>query len=143
MKSRRHFLHLAAGAVALPSVSPIARAQAYPTRPVTMIVPFPAGGPTDAIARILAERMRAALGQPIVIENVSGATGSIGVGRAVRAPADGYTVYCRHFDHPRIYRRSLCASVRSAQWLQTRRATCRWPIHCDRQENNGRERSCP
>ena len=57
-----------------------------------MIVPFPAGGPADAIARILAERMHAALGQPIIIENVSGATGSIGVGRAVRAAADGYTV---------------------------------------------------
>jgi tripartite-type tricarboxylate transporter receptor subunit TctC len=88
---RRQFLHLASGAAALPAMSHIARAQAYPTRPVTMIVPFPAGGPTDAIARILAERMRAALAQPIVIENVSGATGSIGVGRAVRAPADGYT----------------------------------------------------
>src|SRR5271169_28513 len=89
---RRQFLHLAASAAALPAVSRIARAQAYPARPITMIVPFAAGGPTDAIARILAERMRAALGQPIVIENVSGATGSIGVGRAVRAPADGYTI---------------------------------------------------
>jgi tripartite-type tricarboxylate transporter receptor subunit TctC len=70
---RRRFLHLASGAVALPVTSRIARAQAYPVRPVTMIVPFPAGGPTDAIARILAERMRTALGQPIVIENISGA----------------------------------------------------------------------
>jgi tripartite-type tricarboxylate transporter receptor subunit TctC len=69
-----------------------ASAQVYPSRPITMIVPFPAGGATDVLARIMAERMRASLGQPIVIENVAGAAGSIGVGRAVRAPADGYTL---------------------------------------------------
>jgi len=57
-----------------------------------MIVPFPPGGATDAIARIINERLRAALGQPVIIENVGGAGGSIGVGRAVRAPADGYTL---------------------------------------------------
>ncbi len=67
-------------------------AQPYPTRPITMIVPFPAGGATDTLARILAEPMRAVLGQPVVIENVAGAAGSIGVGRAARAPADGYTL---------------------------------------------------
>src|SRR5579871_4908756 len=64
----------------------------YPTRPITMIVPFPAGGATDTVARFLGERMRAILGQPIVIENVGGATGTIGVGRAVRSAADGYTL---------------------------------------------------
>jgi tripartite-type tricarboxylate transporter receptor subunit TctC len=69
-----------------------ARAQDYPTRPVTMIVPFPAGGATDTLARFLAERMRAVLGQPVIIENVGGAAGSIGVTRAVRSPADGYTL---------------------------------------------------
>jgi tripartite-type tricarboxylate transporter receptor subunit TctC len=69
-----------------------ASAQVYPSRPITIIVPFPAGGATDVLARITAERMRASLGQPIVIENVAGAAGSIGVGRAVRAPADGYTL---------------------------------------------------
>jgi tripartite-type tricarboxylate transporter receptor subunit TctC len=69
-----------------------ATAQSYPSRPLTMIVPFPAGGATDTLARFLAERMRAILGQPVVIENVAGAAGSIGVGRAVRAPADGYTL---------------------------------------------------
>ena len=68
------------------------RAQDYPTRPITMIVPFPAGGATDTLARFLAERMRAKLGQPIIIENVGGAAGSIGVTRAVRSPADGYTL---------------------------------------------------
>jgi tripartite-type tricarboxylate transporter receptor subunit TctC len=70
----------------------MAVAQDYPTHPVTMIVPFPAGGATDTLARFLAEKMRAILGQPIIIENVAGAAGSIGVGRAVRAPADGYTL---------------------------------------------------
>src|SRR6516225_6768445 len=69
-----------------------ARAQDYPTRAITMIVPFPAGGATDTLARFLGERMRAILRQPVIIENVGGAAGSIGVGRAVRSPADGYTL---------------------------------------------------
>ena len=64
--------------------SGIAAAQDYPTRPITMIVPFPAGGATDTLARFLGERLRANLGQPVIIENVGGAAGSIGVGRAVR-----------------------------------------------------------
>jgi len=68
------------------------QAQTYPSRPITMIVPFAAGGPTDRIARIVAEGMRPTLGQPIVIEDVTGASGSIGVGRAVRAAPDGYTL---------------------------------------------------
>ena len=88
---RRKFLHLAAGAAALPAVSPIAGAQAYPARPITMIVPFAAGGPVDTIARILIERMRTSLGQTIIIENVVGAGGSIGTGRVARAAPDGYT----------------------------------------------------
>src|SRR6266487_1277357 len=94
---RRRFLHLAAGAAALPAVSRFAWAQAYPTRPITMIVPFPAGGPTDALARILAEHVRISLGQPVIIENVSGAGGSIGVGRVARAAPDGYTVSIGHW----------------------------------------------
>ena len=69
-----------------------ASAQTYPSRPITMIVPFAAGGPTDRIGRIVAEGMRASLGQPIVIEDVTGASGTIGVGRAVRAAPDGYTL---------------------------------------------------
>ena len=81
---RRQFLGLAAGAAALPAVSRIAWAQVYPSRPITMIVPFVAGGTNDAAARILAERMRQSLRQPIIIENVGGADGSIGVGRAAR-----------------------------------------------------------
>ena len=70
----------------------IVAAQVYPARPITMIVPFPAGGATDTLARYLGEQMRGILGQPVIIENVGGAAGSIGVGRAVRAPADGYTL---------------------------------------------------
>jgi tripartite-type tricarboxylate transporter receptor subunit TctC len=70
---------------------PDAQAQTYPSRPITLVVPFPPGGSTDAAARIMAERMRAPLGQPIVIENVGGAGGSIGVGRVARAAPDGYT----------------------------------------------------
>src|SRR5712692_3725831 len=69
-----------------------AAAQVYPSRPITIIVPFPAGGATDTLARVLAEPLRSSLGQSVVIENVAGAAGSIGVGRAVRAPADGYTL---------------------------------------------------
>jgi len=69
-----------------------AGAQVYPSRPITMIVPFAAGGPTDRIGRIVAEGMRAALGQPVVIEDVTGASGTIGVGRAARAAPDGYTL---------------------------------------------------
>ncbi|MEA2929684.1 MAG: hypothetical protein QOG38_2112 [Hyphomicrobiales bacterium] len=69
-----------------------AAAQTYPTRPITMIVPFGAGGPVDTLARILSEPMRLSLGQPVIIENVTGASGTIGVARAVRAAPDGYTV---------------------------------------------------
>jgi tripartite-type tricarboxylate transporter receptor subunit TctC len=69
-----------------------ASAQTYPSRPITMIVPFAAGGPTDRIGRIVAEGMRPSLGQPIVIEDVTGASGTIGVGRAARAAPDGYTL---------------------------------------------------
>ena len=69
-----------------------AAAQTFPSRPVTIVVPFAAGGPIDTLARVLAERMRAPLGQPVVVENVSGAAGSIGVGRVARAAPDGYTL---------------------------------------------------
>jgi tripartite-type tricarboxylate transporter receptor subunit TctC len=80
---------LAIFSVAAPAGS---SAETYPSRPVKMIVPFAAGGPTDAIARIIAQRMRSPLGQPVVIENVAGADGSIAVGRAIRSAPDGYTI---------------------------------------------------
>jgi tripartite-type tricarboxylate transporter receptor subunit TctC len=89
---RRQFLQLAASAAALPAVSPMALAEAYPSRPITMIVPFGAGGPTDVSGRIMAEGMRRSLGQPVIVENVTGADGSIGVGRTARARPDGYTI---------------------------------------------------
>src|SRR5262249_4494084 len=72
------------------------RAETYPSRPITVVVPFSAGGPSDAMMRILGERMKLSLGQPIVIENVAGAGGSIGVARVVHSPADGYTVGFGH-----------------------------------------------
>jgi len=74
-----------------------ALAQAYPARPIIMVVPFAAGGPTDVLARIMAERMGKNLGQTVVVENTTGAAGSIGVGRAVRSPADGYTLSIGHW----------------------------------------------
>jgi tripartite-type tricarboxylate transporter receptor subunit TctC len=89
---RRQFLHLAAGAATLPVVSRNAWAQTYPSRPIMMIVPLATGGSTDTIGRIMAEGMRTALGQPVIIENVSGAGGTIGVGRVARAAPDGYTI---------------------------------------------------
>ena len=89
---RRRFLRLVAGAAALPAVSRNASAQAYPTRPITMIVSFAAGSATDVLGRIIVERMRERLGQPIIIENIAGADGSIGAGRTARAKPDGYTI---------------------------------------------------
>src|SRR5262249_5755268 len=94
---RRSFLHLAAGAAALPIVLRHARAQDYATRPMTMVVPYSAGGPTDTIARIMAERMRTSLGQIIIVENTTGAAGTIGVGRVARAAPDGHTRSIGHW----------------------------------------------
>jgi tripartite-type tricarboxylate transporter receptor subunit TctC len=81
----------AAFVAALGSIGTVT-AQTYPSRPTTMIVPFPAGGAVDTLARILAERMRVSLGQPVIVENVTGASGSIGTGRVARAAGDGYTL---------------------------------------------------
>jgi tripartite-type tricarboxylate transporter receptor subunit TctC len=89
---RRRILSLAAGAAVMPAVSKLAIAQTYPTRPITLVIPFAAGGAGTTIARIMVEKMRASLGQPFIIENVPGANGSIGVGRVARAAGDGYTV---------------------------------------------------
>jgi tripartite-type tricarboxylate transporter receptor subunit TctC len=89
---RRTFLHLAAGAGALTAAPRIAWAQSYPSRPITLVVPAAAGGPTDAIMRIIAERMRVVLGQPIIMENNGAAGGTLAVGRVARAAPDGYTV---------------------------------------------------
>jgi tripartite-type tricarboxylate transporter receptor subunit TctC len=88
-----HAVRLALLAISIASgIIGSAVAQVYPSRPITIVSPFPAGGPNDALARIVAESMRASLGQPVIVENVGGASGSIGAGRAARAAPDGYTL---------------------------------------------------
>ena len=92
----QQILFAIAFAVTLGSISS-APAQEYPSRPITIVVPFAAGGPADVLARILAERMRTSLGQIVIIENVAGAAGSIGVGRVARSAPDGYTLSICHW----------------------------------------------
>src|SRR5262245_30503062 len=89
---RRKFLHLAAGAVALPAVSRIAMAQAYPSRPVRIVAGFPAGSPADIFARLTAQWLSERFGQQFIIENRVGAASNIAAEAVVRAPADGYTL---------------------------------------------------
>jgi len=91
MRTRRILLASFVCAAAFGNAA-IAAEQVYPSRPITIVVPFAAGGPTDTIARIMAEHMRVSLGQPIILENVAGAAGSIGAGRVARAAGDGYTL---------------------------------------------------
>src|SRR5262245_60463115 len=93
LPDRRRFLHLAAGAAALPIVSRIARAQTYPARPVRFIVPFPPGGSADPIARVLGNRLSEIWGQQVVIENKGGAGGNLGAQTAAAAPPDGYNIF--------------------------------------------------
>jgi tripartite-type tricarboxylate transporter receptor subunit TctC len=89
---RRKFLHVGAAAAALPVVSRVASAQTYPVRPITMLVPYPAGGGIDALGRVLSEHLSRSLGQPIVIEDVGGAGGTIAMSRLARAAPDGYVL---------------------------------------------------
>src|SRR5438132_5472246 len=89
---RRSFMHLAAGAAALPTMPRIARAQAYPSKPVRIVVGFPAGGATDIMARLMGEWLTQRLGQQFIVENKPGASGNIGTETVARAPADGYTL---------------------------------------------------
>ena len=98
--SRGRAIRKLIAAIALTAFAGIAgvHAQTYPSRPVTIIVPFPPGGSTDVVARIMGERMRPLLGQPVVIENVGGAGGSIAVGRVARASPDGYTIDIGQWD---------------------------------------------
>jgi tripartite-type tricarboxylate transporter receptor subunit TctC len=90
--SRQQFLHLAAGAAALPAVARIARAQTYPSRPVRIIVGFPAGGASDIIARLIAQGLSERLGQQFFVENRPGAGTNIAIEAVVRAPPDGHTL---------------------------------------------------
>ena len=93
---RRNLIAAASAAAGLAALPQGARAQAYPTKPISVIVPFAAGGPTDALARILGQRMGEILGQQIIIDNVAGAGGTIGVAKAARAAPDGYTLLFAH-----------------------------------------------
>jgi tripartite-type tricarboxylate transporter receptor subunit TctC len=93
---RRQFLHLAAGAAALPAVSRIATAQAYPMRPVRIIVGFPGGSASDTTARLIGQSLSERLGQPFVVENRPGAASNIAAEAVVRAPPDGYTLLVSH-----------------------------------------------
>src|SRR2546421_5597637 len=88
---RRKFLHVAAGAAVLPAVSRIARAQAYPSRPIRLVIPFPPGGAYDAVGRPWADKVKPLLGT-VVVENIGGAGGSLGAGAVARAQPDGYTI---------------------------------------------------
>ena len=90
--NRRTFLRFSASAAALPAARRTAQAQAYPSHTITLVVPTAAGGAMDSVTRIIAERMRMPLGQAVVVENISGANGNIGVGRVARAAPDGYTL---------------------------------------------------
>jgi tripartite-type tricarboxylate transporter receptor subunit TctC len=78
--------------IAVLSAASVAAAQTYPSRPITIVVPFPAGGSIDTVARVVAERMKVTLGEPVIVENVTGAGGSVGVGRVAHAAPDGYTI---------------------------------------------------
>jgi len=118
---RRTFLHLAVGAAALPAASRIARAQAYPNRPVRMIVPFGPAGTTDIVARLMGQWLSEHLGQQFVVENRPGGAGNIGTEAVVRAPADGYTLLMSVAG-------DQCNSLRQAQF-QFR------PRHCARSEH--------
>jgi len=89
---RRQFLRLAAGAAALPAIPPFAAAQTYPTRPIKLIVAFPAGGPADTMGRLVGQAMSSKLGQPVVIENIGGAGGTIALRMLSNANPDGYTL---------------------------------------------------
>jgi len=108
---RRNFLHLAAGAVALPAVSQIARAQDWPTRPVTMVVPYAAGGPLDTGGRIVAPVLSERLGQQVIVENVVGAGGMTGAARVAKAAPDGYQFVlgnsATHAQNQSLYKRPM------------------------------------
>jgi tripartite-type tricarboxylate transporter receptor subunit TctC len=104
---RRQFVRLGASAAVLLALPRVARAQAYPSRPITVIVPFPPGGPVDTIGRIIGESIRVALGQSVIIENAPGASGSLGTARVGRAAPDGYTLgmgnWSSHVGAPAIF----------------------------------------
>jgi Tripartite tricarboxylate transporter family receptor len=107
-RSRRRFLHLAASAAALPAVSRMAWAQAYPTRPVRAVVAFAPGGVTDTFARLMAQKLTEQLGKQVYVENIAGASGNIGTGQVAKAARDGYTIlfaFSSHVVNPTLFAR--------------------------------------
>ena len=106
---RRRFLHLAVGTLALSACPRLAWAQAYPTRPISLVVPFAAGGSFDVIARIITPRLSEILGQQVVVENVGAAAGIVGVNRIAHAAPDGYSVLLgtvgTHAYNPALYKK--------------------------------------
>jgi tripartite-type tricarboxylate transporter receptor subunit TctC len=105
---RRQFLQLTAGAAALPAVSHVARAQAYPTRPVRAVVAFAPGGVTDTFGRLMAQKLTEQLGKQVYVENIAGATGNIGTGQVAKAAPDGYTLlfaFSSHVVNPTLFAR--------------------------------------
>src|SRR5262245_53052500 len=115
---RRKFLHLAAGAAALPSVSRAAWAQAYPSRPVRAVVAFAPGGTTDTFARLMAQKLTEQLGKQVYVENIAGATGNIGTALVAKAPPDGYTVlfaFSSHVVNPTLFASLPCDPIHDLQ----------------------------
>jgi tripartite-type tricarboxylate transporter receptor subunit TctC len=105
---RRHFLHLAAGAAALPAMSRVARAQTYPSRPVRAVVAFAPGGVTDTFARLMAQKLTEQLGKQVYVENIAGASGNLGTGQVAKAVPDGYTIlfaFSSHVVNPTLFAR--------------------------------------
>jgi tripartite-type tricarboxylate transporter receptor subunit TctC len=105
---RRNFLHLAAGAAALPALPRIAKAQAYPSRPVRAVVAFAPGGVTDTFARLMAQKLTEQLGKQVYVENIAGASGNLGTGQVAKAVPDGYTIlfaFSSHVVNPTLFAR--------------------------------------
>jgi tripartite-type tricarboxylate transporter receptor subunit TctC len=108
----------------------VANAADFPTKPITLIVPFSAGGPTDTVARLLAQAMGADLKQTMIVENVAGAGGTVGAGRVARADPDGYTLFLHHIGQstaPALYRKPYNAVEFRAHRTRDRRMMTLWP----------------
>src|SRR6266511_2370271 len=125
--ARRRFLHLAAGATALPAVSQITRAQSYPSRPIRLVIPFPPGGAYDAVGRPWADKMKSPLGT-VVVENIGGASGSLGAAAVARARPDGYTILLggtlTHINEALLKSRPLYDAVKDLDPIASMAANC-------------------
>jgi tripartite-type tricarboxylate transporter receptor subunit TctC len=126
--SRRQVLRLAAGATVLPAVTRIAAAETYPARPVTLIVPCAPGALNDIVARLLSNGMSASLGQPVIVENVAGADGTVATSRVVRATPDGYTLIIGNWNTQVGNRLIRCHTTRRR--ISSRSCCCRQRRWC-------------